>query len=304
MGIGDELFAAVLRVGEYHPRATCDLHGVAFLDSRVASAIADDELSGCHRGVQVTGVAVPASAVCRVDKRKLFRFVERLSGIQRNATEYSIIAEDDVGWEFTVESGSPDGQDPRSDVDGGVSDPGLGGHPSGGSRSVLEEAGVWNDRSGCGGSGVGPMAFGWEIGSGFADAFPGGWDWGETLVREAGSLWPDAGIQNADDDVVGIVGVRPQAGGFGEAEEEWGASGVDLVGAVGNDGEDGGVAPEGCGGVGGEGSGEAGGGVGVGVEKGGRVGEGFEDGVVPVVVGGELVWLVRVGNVDYESMAP
>lgn len=48
-----------------------------------------------------------------------------------------------------------------------------------------------------------------EVMADFAGSFPGGGDGGEAGVGEASSLGPDSGVEDADDDVVGVVGVWP-----------------------------------------------------------------------------------------------
>ena len=42
-------------------------------------------------------------------------------------------------------------------------------------------------------------------------------------------LRPDSGIENADDHVFAVIGVAPETGVIGEAEEGGGVSGVDLT---------------------------------------------------------------------------
>lgn len=78
--------------------------------------------------------------------------------------------------------------------------------------------------------------------------------------------------------------------------------GVKLADAVRNDGEDAAAKTELCGLSVGETGGEAVDGAVVGVEEFGGVGgegrDGVEDGGVPVVVGGENGWLLRLGDVD------
>lgn len=104
-----------------------------------------------------------------------------------------------------------------------------------------------------------------EVRAGVALAFPTGGNRRESLIGEAPAVGPDPGVQNSDDDVIGVIGVRPEAEGVRETEEVGGASGVDVADSVGEDGEDGGEAAEGGGLGGGEAGGEAvdGGGVGV-----------------------------------------
>lgn len=107
-------------------------------------------------------------------------------------------------------------------------------------------------------------------------------------IVEAGALRPNSGVEDANDDVGGVVGVGPEAVGVGEAEEVGGTGDMEVADLVGGDVEDGGVAEElsdvGRAYAGGEGVG----GVGVGVEEvGGGGGERAEDGGVPVVSRGE-----------------
>lgn len=73
------------------------------------------------------------------------------------------------------------------------------------------------------------------------------------MVGEALELRPYSGVEDPYDDVVGVVGVGPEAEGVGEAEEARGVGGVGVADLVGVEGEDGGVAAE----VGGLGWGEA-----------------------------------------------
>lgn len=87
------------------------------------------------------------------------------------------------------------------------------------------------------------------------------------MIGEAPDIGPNAGVENADDDVGGVIGVGPQPIGIGEAQEVGGASGMEVPGLVWDHGEDGGVAEELSGVDVGEVGGEAGGGVGVGVEE-------------------------------------
>ena len=48
-----------------------------------------------------------------------------------------------------------------------------------------------------------------EVATRFASAFPGGRDGGEAVIREAPELRPDPGVEDSDDDVIGVVGVGP-----------------------------------------------------------------------------------------------
>lgn len=63
-------------------------------------------------------------------------------------------------------------------------------------------------------------------------------------IVEAGTLRPNSGVEDSNDDVGGVVGVGPEAVGVGEAEEVGGTGGVEVADLVGDDGEDGGVAEE------------------------------------------------------------
>lgn len=142
-----------------------------------------------------------------------------------------------------------------------------------------------------------------EVRGGDARALPSGGDRADTQVREAGALGPDPGVKDADNDVVSVVGVGPEAEGVGEAQEVGGVSGVELTWLVGRDGEYGRVAEELCGLRGSEGGGEAVDGEVVGVEElgGVRGREILDDGGVPAPVGGEEGGLLGFGHVDDEG---
>lgn len=125
-----------------------------------------------------------------------------------------------------------------------------------------------------------------KIGAHLTSTLPRGRNRIIPIIGEALSLRPDSGIKNTNDDVRGVVRVGPEPGPVSEAQEVWGPSSVEVVGPVGGDVEDGGVAAELGGLGGGERGGEGEGGVGVGVEDGGGGGgERVEDGGVVGVVG-------------------
>lgn len=182
-------------------------------------------------------------------------------------------------------------------------DSSLDRHPSSLAFSVLEESGGGDHRPGSRGRCVGPMPFSisrrfrlfrlvyWpvlgfvplvegtssddlaitgrrrEMGAHLAGAPPSGRNGIISVIGEAPDIGPNAGVENADDDVGGVIGVGPQPIGIGEAQEVGGASGMEVPGLVWDHGEDGGVAEELSGVDVGEVGGEAGGGVGVGVEE-------------------------------------
>lgn len=99
------------------------------------------------------------------------------------------------------------------------------------------------------------------------------------MIGEARKFRPDPGVEDSDDDVIGVSGGWPEAGGVSKAEEVGGVGGVRVPDLVRFDGEDGGVAAE-VGGLGGcETGGEAGGGSGVSVEEGGGGGGGGREGL-------------------------
>lgn len=130
-------------------------------------------------------------------------------------------------------------------------------------------------------------------------------DRAEAGIGEAPPLGPDPGVENPNYDVVGIIGIRPEAKALGETEEARGPGGVEAADAVRDDGEDPGGAAEGLGLRGGEAGGEAGGGGSVSVEDVGRRvggGQGVEEGGVPLVVGGEEGGLVGGGGMDDEGL--
>uniref|UniRef100_A0A7C9EAV7 Uncharacterized protein n=1 Tax=Opuntia streptacantha TaxID=393608 RepID=A0A7C9EAV7_OPUST len=106
-----------------------------------------------------------------------------------------------------------------------------------------------------------------KMGSYLASSAPRGGDGIVIRIVEAGDLRPNSGVEDADDDVGGVVGVGPEAVGVGEAEEVGGTGGVEAAGLVGDDGEDGGMVEELGGVFRGKLGGEGGGGVGVGVEE-------------------------------------
>jgi len=64
------------------------------------------------------------------------------------------------------------------------------------------------------------------------------------VIGEAPEFRPYSGVEDADDDVVGVVRVGPEAEGVGEAEEARGVGGVGVADLVRLDGENGGVAAE------------------------------------------------------------
>lgn len=102
-----------------------------------------------------------------------------------------------------------------------------------------------------------------------ARAFPRGGDRGEVVVGEGAEFGPDTGVEDSDDDVIGVGGGGPEAVGVGEAEEGRCVGGVGVADLVRGDGEDGRVTAEVGGGGGCEAGGEAGGGGCVCVEDGG-----------------------------------
>lgn len=136
----------------------------------------------------------------------------------------------------------------------------------------------------------------------FANPFPSGGDRRKAFVGEATAFRPDTSVEDADDDVLGVIGVRPEAEGISQAEEVRGSGGMKVADAVGDDGEDAGETAELFGLGKGEAGGEAAESAVVGVEEFGGGREGTEDGGVPVVVGGENGWLMKLGNVDDVSL--
>lgn len=128
---------------------------------------------------------------------------------------------------------------------------------------------------------------------------------GESFIGEARSLRPDASIQNSDDDVIGVVGVGPQAESISEAQKLGGPGGVEVANCVGDDGDYAWNAAEDIGLSGGKTGGESAHGAVIGVENLGRAvvrREGSYDAGVPVVVGGEGEGLLRFGDVDDEGL--
>lgn len=80
--------------------------------------------------------------------------------------------------------------------------------------------------------------FGGKSDTGFACTFPAARNGTEVKVGEATTLRPYAGVEDSDDDVRTVVGLRPEAALVAEAKELRGASGVKLTAAVLEDGED------------------------------------------------------------------
>lgn len=52
----------------------------------------------------------------------------------------------------------------------------------------------------------------------------------------SGKIRPDSGVEDSNNDVVSIIGVRPEAKGIGEAEKARGVIEVDVVKTVKEDG--------------------------------------------------------------------
>lgn len=72
----------------------------------------------------------------------------------------------------------------------------------------------------------------------FARSFPTLGNWAEILVGEGPALRPYPGVEESDDDVGSVIGLRPQPALYSESEELWGPGGVELTRAVFEDGED------------------------------------------------------------------
>lgn len=103
-----------------------------------------------------------------------------------------------------------------------------------------------------------PVArIGGKIDRGLANAFPSGRYVGEIGVGEAPTGWVDSGVEDSDDDVIGVVGSGPEAEVVGEVEEFGREGCVGVTGEVRDEGDDGRVTAEGGGFGGGETGGEA-----------------------------------------------
>ncbi|KAJ8452985.1 hypothetical protein Cgig2_014748 [Carnegiea gigantea] len=178
---------------------------------------------------------------------------------------------------------------------------GFRGDPFCNPGGIPIHAGLESVPAGGSGGRVGPMPvgvprrleldIGWsEFFAHLANALPAFRNGTQVLVGEGAALRPDSGIEDSNDDVGTIVGLRPEATLDAEAQELRGPGGVEPPAAVLKDGEDRGVAAE-------RGRETPENGV-VSVEDTGRV-VSDELGGVPVVVGRENGWFGGPVDPDY-----
>ncbi|KAL0917545.1 hypothetical protein M5K25_012611 [Dendrobium thyrsiflorum] len=144
------------------------------------------------------------------------------------------VAKDNIGGEFAIEGGSPDGYNPRRDVYRGV---GIG-------AGVACGAGYYNAVTG-GAEGANGYRVAGGIGEGARGVESGGGsgEGGISVERSRGR--GDAGVEDGDDDGRGVGGERPDARGGREVQEGRGVGGVERARTVVDDREDMGEAAEG-----------------------------------------------------------
>ncbi|KAG0466179.1 hypothetical protein HPP92_017759 [Vanilla planifolia] len=129
-------------------------------------------------------------------------------------------------------------------------------------------------------------------------AIPSGGDGTKPRVIEALPLWPDAGIENTDHDVSGVVGLRNRAALRSSPRETRGTGRVEFVADVRKDSHDAVLAGEGTRLGRGEFGREPVGYSIVGVEELSGVRNGAERGIIPVRMFGEVGRHLRLSHVD------